>query len=170
MTSVDVLNLGQWHDFFSTLGSGAAALTGLVFVAMSLNPVVLTEDPTHRYRSVGTLTGMASVFVICELALMGGQNHVAVGIEWLATSGVSALIFVLGYVFASRGGGSLASLSLFRVMVGSTLYIAEIAGAALLSLGKVAGLFMAGASTVLLLAYMITGAWLLIVGVTARPS
>jgi hypothetical protein len=28
---------GQWHDYFMTVGSGAAALTGLVFVAMTLH-------------------------------------------------------------------------------------------------------------------------------------
>lgn len=161
------LSVSQWHDFFSSLGSGAAALTGLVFVAMSLNPVVLTADPTHRYRAVGTLTGMASVFVVSELALMGGQNHVAVGVEWLVFSGVSALIFVHGYVLAIREGGSPESLRLGRIIAGSTLYLGEIAGAALLTLGKAFGFYLAAASTVLLLAYMITGAWLLVVGVSA---
>ena len=62
---------------------GAAVLTGLVFVAMSLNVSVITQDATHRYRAIGTLTGITAAFVICSLALMGGQDHYSVGIEWM---------------------------------------------------------------------------------------
>src|SRR5213076_560033 len=69
----------SWHDFFIMVGGGAAALTGLVFVAMSLNVAVIAQDPTHRYRAIGTLTGFTAAFVICSLAVMGGQDHRAVG-------------------------------------------------------------------------------------------
>jgi hypothetical protein len=47
----------EWHDFFLTVGGGAAALAGLVFVAMSFNLEVVLHDPGHRYRAVGTLAG-----------------------------------------------------------------------------------------------------------------
>jgi hypothetical protein len=30
-------NAAAWHDYFMMVGGGAAALTGLVFVAMSLH-------------------------------------------------------------------------------------------------------------------------------------
>jgi hypothetical protein len=58
-----------WHDFFVMVGGAAAVLTGLVFVAMSLSVEVIMLDATHRYRAIGTLTGMTSAFVICALAL-----------------------------------------------------------------------------------------------------
>src|SRR6266498_5943032 len=55
--ALDIYRPDQWHDFFITVGGGAAALTGLVFVAMSLNVAVIAQDATHRYRAIGTLTG-----------------------------------------------------------------------------------------------------------------
>src|SRR6266581_765007 len=72
MQVLDVFRPDQWHDFFIMVGGGAAALTGLVFVAMSLNVAVIAQDPTHRYRAIGTLTGFTAAFVICSLAVMGG--------------------------------------------------------------------------------------------------
>ena len=60
MVAVDVYRAAQWHDFFVMVGTGAAALTGLVFVAMSLNVAAITQDATHRYRAVGNLTGLTA--------------------------------------------------------------------------------------------------------------
>ena len=43
MVALDVYRPEQWHDFFITVGGGAAVLTGLVFVAMSLNLGVIAH-------------------------------------------------------------------------------------------------------------------------------
>ena len=77
MLVADAYRPDQWHDFFMTVGGASAAVTGLVFVASSLNLEVVTHDATHRYRAIGTLMNFAGIFVLCSLALMGGQNHVA---------------------------------------------------------------------------------------------
>ena len=106
MTLVDIYRPDQWHDFFVMVGGGTAALTGLVFVAMSLNLRVIDQDATHRYRAIGTLTGFMAIFITCALVLMGGQNHKAVGVEWLVVAGVAGVIHVNGYVRAMRGGES----------------------------------------------------------------
>jgi len=81
MTIADVYHPAIWSGFFQLVGTGAAALTGLVFVSMSLNLHVITQDATHRYRAIGTLTGLTAVFMICAFSIMGGQNHIAVGAE-----------------------------------------------------------------------------------------
>ena len=74
MPTPDLYRPDEWHDFFLTVGSAAAVLTGLVFVAMSINLNDVTRDSTHRFHAIGTLTGFISVFVICSLALMGGRS------------------------------------------------------------------------------------------------
>jgi hypothetical protein len=91
--AADAYRPDQWHDFFITLGGAAAVLMGLVFVALSLNEVVV-RDATHRYRAIGTLTNFAGIFVLCVLALMGDQNHVAVGTEWLLVSSAACAVYV----------------------------------------------------------------------------
>ncbi|MFI5052806.1 MAG: hypothetical protein ACHQDE_00465 [Acidimicrobiia bacterium] len=168
MIAVDVYRPDQWHDFFIVVGGGAAVLTGLVFVAMSLNVNVINQDATHRYRAVGTLTGMSAAFVICSLALMGGQDHRAVGIEWFVVAAIAAVVYINGYVQAVRLGGSVAWLRVNRVVVGSACYLAELVGAALLVAGHIAGLYVAAVAMILQLAFMISGAWLLVIGVATR--
>jgi|SRR5579872_4095053 len=157
--------IDQWHDFFIMAGGAAAALTGLVFVAMSLNLEAIAKDATHRHRAIGTLTGFTAAFMICALVLMGDQNYQAVGIEWLIISGIAATIYVNGYVQAIKIGKSSVGLRPYRLMVGTFLYIAEILGAIMLTLGNITGVYVVAVALISLLAFTITGAWLLLIGV-----
>ena len=168
MLALDAYRPDQWHDFFITVAGAAAVLTGLVFVALSLNVDVVTQDAAHRYRAIDTLSGMVGVFVICALVLMGAQDHRAVGIEWLVVAAISIAIYVHGYVQAVRLGGSVAWLRGRRVVVVAVIYLAQLVGAALLVAGHSTGLYIAAVAMVAALAFMITAAWLLVVGVTMR--
>jgi hypothetical protein len=163
--TVDVYRPDLWHDFFVMVGGGAAALTGLVFVAMSLNLDVIARDATHRYRAIGTLAGFSAPFVTSALVLMGGQDHRAVGGEWLAIATIGAVIYINGYVQAKRKGGSAVGLGGYRLAGGTALFVAEVTGAILLVLGHVQGLYLAAVAMTALLAWAISGAWLLLVGV-----
>ena len=106
MLATDVYKPAEWHDFFLVTGGGAAALAGLVFVAMSINLDVVAQSVTHRLRAINMLTGFTSAFIICALALMGGQSHRAVGTEWFVVATVAAVWYVRNYVHAARMGGS----------------------------------------------------------------
>ena len=133
MFALDAYRPDQWHDFFVMVGGGAVVLTGLVFVALSLNVNVVTQDATHRYRAIDTLTAMTGIFVICAFALMGGQDHRAVGIEWLVVAAISIAVYLHGYVQAVRRGGSIVWLRGRRVVVAAVLYLTQLVGAALLA-------------------------------------
>jgi hypothetical protein len=170
MLALDAYRPDQWHDFFAMVGGGAAVLTGLVFVALSLNVNVVTKDASHRYRAIDTLSGMTGVFAICALVLMGGQDHRAVGIEWLVVAAISIAIYLRGYVKAVRLGGSVAWLRGGRVVVLAVVYLTQLVGAALLVADQIAGLYIAAVAMVAALAFMISGAWLLVVGTTTRES
>jgi modulator of FtsH protease len=165
MPGADAYRPDEWRDFFLMVGGAAAALTGLVFVALSLNLDVVVRDATHRYRAIGTMTNFAGIFVLCALALMGGQNHVAVGTEWLLVSTGAGAVYVYGYLRARTAGGSRTTLSVLRTVSGTGLYLAEIAGSIVFLLGAMAGLYIAAVAMVLLGAYSVSGAWLLLVGV-----
>ena len=105
MIATDIYQPAEWHDFFLVTGGGAAALAGLVFVAMSINLDVVAQNATHRGRAINMLTGFVSAFIICALALMGGQSHQALGTEWLVVATVAAVSYVHNYVQAARRGG-----------------------------------------------------------------
>jgi hypothetical protein len=169
VTAAEIYDPAKWHDFFVMVGGAAAALTGLVFVAMTLSLHIIAEDATHRYRAIGTLAGLTASFMLCALALMGGVGHVGLGVEWAVMAGVGAAVYVAGYVLARRTGGSAIGLALERLVTGTTLYVAQIAGAVMIICGVSAGLYLAAVSMVLLFGFAITGAWLLIVGVWQHP-
>jgi len=162
MIAADIFRPGQWTDFFLLVGTGAVTLTGLVFVAMSLNLKVIAIDATHRYRAINTLTGLALVFMRCALVLMGAQNHQSIGAELFVVSGISAAIFVKGYTKAIRMSNG---LRLSRIVGGSLVHLAEMIGAALFFLGYLPGLYIAALAMVTNTCYMITAAWLLVIGV-----
>jgi hypothetical protein len=67
MITAAIFRSEQWPNFFLLVGTGAVTLTGLVFVAMSLNLKVIASDATHRNRAINTLTGLA--LVLCDVRL-----------------------------------------------------------------------------------------------------
>jgi hypothetical protein len=165
MIAADIFRPGQWTNFFLLVGTGAVTLTGLVFVAMSLNLKVIARDATHRYRAINTLTGLALVFMRCALVLMGGQNHRAIGAELFVVCGISAAVFVKGYVNAIRMSDG---LRLSRIVGGTVVHMAELIGAALFFFGYLAGLYVAAVAIVTNTCFMITAAWLLVIGAFDR--
>jgi len=162
MLAADIYRPDEWHDFFLMVGGAAAVLTGLVFVALSLDLGGILGDAMHRARSIGTLTNFAAIFVICALALIGDQNHVTIGVGWLLVSLGAALVYVYPWPTARRASPS--TLTFLRFMTGSTLYAGELVGSLMLIGGVPAGLYVAAVSMTLLAAYSVSGAWLLLVG------
>lgn len=158
----DIYKPELWNGFFTMVGGGVAALTGLVFVALSLNIEDMTNDATHKYRSINTLAGLTAVFVRCGLVLMAGQSHRAVGIDLFVIAALGAGSFMYGFRQAFKFE---AHPSKQRLVTGSCLYLVELAGALVLVLGSIVGLYMAAVAILLNVAFMISAAWLLVVGV-----
>ena len=65
---------GAWHDFFVTAGTGAAALTGLLFVALSIQLDRILGHPEHRFRARGNFFGLTLVMVMALVVLMPSLN------------------------------------------------------------------------------------------------
>lgn len=152
-------------NFFVMVGGGSATLAGLIFVAMSINPEGIVHNTTHRNRAINMLSGFSAIFMACGLALIGNQSPPALGIEWLVLWLIATFIFVRGYVVAIRTGMSSIGLTAPRLGGGTACYLAEIVGAVLLLLGNSAGVTISAIATIVLFAFLISGAWLLIVGV-----
>ena len=152
-------------DFFVMVGGGAAALAGLIFVAMSINPEGIIRNATHKNRAINMLSGFSAIFMACGLALIEKQSLGALGLEWLVLWLIATFIFVRGYIVAIRKGMSSIGLNLPRLGGGTLCYLAEVVGAVLLILGYEAGFYVAAVATIVLFAFLISGAWLLIIGV-----
>jgi hypothetical protein len=155
----------QWSNFFVMVGSGAAALAGLIFVAMSINHQIIIRNTTHKNRAINMLTGFIAVFMACSFALIGNQSLGVLGIEWLVLWLIATAIFIRGYVIAIRSGMSSIGLGTPRLAGGTICYLAEVVGAIFLILGYSAGLYIAAVAIIVLFAFLISGAWLLMIGI-----
>ena len=111
------------------------------------------------------LTGFTAVFMASSLALIGNQCLGALGLEWLVLWLIATVIFIRGYVIAIRSGMSSIGLSIPRLTGGTICYLAEVIGAVFLILGYSSGLYIAAVGIVVLFAFLISGAWLLMIGI-----
>ena len=90
----------MWHDFGVTIGSLAGALTGLLFVAVSLKSEILAKSVSLRSRAAQTLV----LFITPALAaviLVAPQPGDALGGELVALALLSGTAL---YVLNRRGG------------------------------------------------------------------
>jgi modulator of FtsH protease len=156
-----------WHDYFAVVGTGAAALTGLVFVAMTLHLEEVTGDPVHRHRARTILTGLTAVFIRCALVLMGGQNAQAIAVEII---GVLLVVEAILYNSIRQAAQSADNGVLWRTIGSFACLVLEQIGALILFSGNPAGLYLVGLGMMSSFIFMVTGAWLLLVGVGAQQA
>ena len=156
--------LTAWHDYFVVVGTGAAALTGLVFVAMTLHLEDIVDHPVHRHRARTILTGLTAVFIRCSLVLMANQSQQAVAVELFAVLVVAEIVLYR----STRDALSAADMPVFLRAVGSfACLVLEQLGAVILFAGGAWGLYVVGVGMMSSFVFMVTGAWLLLVGVEA---
>jgi hypothetical protein len=153
---------GLWHDYFVMVGGGSAALTGLVFVAMTLHLQEIVADPVQRHRSRTILAGLTAVFIRCALVLMGGQNAQAIAVELF---GVLLVVEYLLFTSIRQAARSADQAVLWRTIGSFACLVFEQAGAVILFAGNPWGLYVVGIGMMSSFIFMVTGAWLLLVGV-----
>ncbi|TMD37463.1 MAG: hypothetical protein E6I81_13575 [Chloroflexi bacterium] len=151
-----------WRDYFVMVGGGAAALTGLVFVAMTLHLEDIVHHPVHRHRARTILTGLTAVFLRCGLVLMGSQPRQAIALELIA---VLVVVEVILYRSTRDAFQAADTRVLLRAVGSFACLVTEQVGAAFLFFGAVWGLYVVGLGMMASFVFMVSGAWLLLVGV-----
>src|ERR687898_430567 len=78
-------HMDEWHDFFLAQAGAAGVLTGLVFVAVSINLQEIVSDPSSGLpgRAAEALILLVGVLTASVLLLVPGQGQLMVGAEVL---------------------------------------------------------------------------------------
>jgi hypothetical protein len=100
MTESFVDHLHAWHEFYLVVGGAAAALTGLMFVVVSIGPEIIASRAASGVRSFVSPTIVYFTTVLAVSALMT-MPHVAPGV--LAAVLAVGSIAGLAYLAWTRG-------------------------------------------------------------------
>ncbi len=151
-----------WHDFFVGTIGAAAALTGLLFVAISINLEQILKYPELPGRAAGTLGILVGALVVSGCVLAPGQGRHALGVEIAAMGAVIAA----QALWVSRVRAAPGKRGTWKLQHLATLLlpgIIMIIGGISLALEAGGGLSWVAASCLLAFVFASINAWVLLV-------
>ncbi len=157
------MDVEQWNDLFVASAGAAAALAGLLIVAMSVNVQVIISIPSMSSRAGTAIASLVLVAVVSICALIPGQSVVALGVEILITSAATLGVAADSAVRVLRVGRGTRAMALARGIVAALPVILFLIGAALLCADLPAGLYWIAAGVVSAFIVSALNAWVLLV-------
>ena len=164
--------LDNWHDFDLLVGTAAATLVGLMFVAASIAASFFTENNRAGMQAFisPTVVHFTSVLIVALFAVV--PTH-----EWLTLAGMLALVGIAGGVYSTNLWIQLFVRRRFNVDIVDRLFYAAIPllGYALLLLAAFfllrhseAGLDLLAAAQITLILAGIRNAWDMMIWIVIR--
>jgi hypothetical protein len=162
--------LPEWHDFFEGAVGAAAALAGLIFVAVSMNlRAILTEEKKlgSAYLTGRALESLVALLVILGVGLVGldPSDSTIVLASMLAIAAMVGTVSPIRAVSAFRTTGVKPIAFNLRLFLALTLVATYLAAAITLMLGTGGGLNWLPFAFVLAVAIAASNAWILLVEV-----
>jgi modulator of FtsH protease len=152
-------------EFFVAEVGAAAALAGLLVVAMSINIEKIMAMPTLPPRAAQTLIIITASLVIGSLGLFPRQPIEAYGWEAVATGiaiGLTGMLEVRN-LFARRNATDPMFWSLYPLLLVVISALPPLIGGALLVGGDEAGMYWVGAGIIISFLTTLQGGWVLLV-------
>jgi hypothetical protein len=158
------MRLSDWTPFFSAETGAAAALVGLVTVAISINLNRILEHQHLPARAGESLFALTTAFVICGVALFPALSPQAFGVVALALSAASLAFGARNQIVARNVKGAVA---IEEQILGGAGRLASalpiLVGAAMLLDQAPAGVAWIAGGVVATLAVAVMNAWVLLV-------
>jgi hypothetical protein len=151
-----------WHEFFIGTIGAAAALTGLLFVAISINLEQVLKYAQLPGRAAATLGMLVSTLVVSGFALAPGQSIRALGIE-VACAGAVVAVQAAWVSLAKRTPGDPSSWRIEHLATLLVPSIALVVGGVSLVFGAGGGLYWVMAAILLAFVSASINAWVLLV-------
>jgi|HubBroStandDraft_6_1064221.scaffolds.fasta_scaffold08208_4 hypothetical protein len=156
--------MADWTTYLSVLAEVAATLTGLVFVAVSINLSSILSVPGLTGRAAESLMQLFGVVIISTTALVPRQPPVALGAEIIVvTSGLWLLQTILQVRYSKTNKGHPRYWLVTRIIQTQLSNIPFVIAGVLLLIGSPEAMYWLAPGCILSLIAGIMGAWVLLV-------
>ena len=155
-----------WDSFAQVTGAAAAALIGLLFVAVSIRINVIARSSDLRNRAAQTLSLLGIVLLVAIALSLPDQHRWVVGVEIIFVALVAAVtIRLLDRRANKQKSEQQIAHILDAISPNIVVCVLVLAAGGLLVFGLVAGLYVLAGATVIALVGGVVSAWLLLVRV-----
>jgi hypothetical protein len=90
--------IAEWNTFLAVQAGAAATLTGLIFVAFSINQSKIMEYPGLPGRAMESMLQFLEVFLVSTVTLVPRQSARALGVELLVVGTIFWTAQVVGQI------------------------------------------------------------------------
>jgi hypothetical protein len=134
----------DWQDFAEMIGAASGALTGLLFVAVSLNAGRIAGHQGLRASAAQTLVLFLTPLIMAAALLAPGQPGWVLGAELIGTGLAASWILVsIGHMKRGLADDDLRLISIFnRRTPNVTVMLLFVASGIILACGADAGLYL----------------------------
>ena len=156
--------MDAWQNFFLAQVGASAALTGLVFVSVSISLTKILQHSKLVNRAFQVLAILLQILVVSSLVLVPGQSLAVFGIEVLAV-GIAVWIITMVFEFGSirTTPTQYRNVALFNAGFSQFAALPYLIGGIIFVTGSNAGFYWLVASILLSYAKAMFEAWVLLV-------
>jgi modulator of FtsH protease len=163
---VDASVTAGWDSFFVAMAGAAAALAGLIIVAMTVTIKDILASKSLPSRAGATIASLVLVVVISGLALMPAQPLAALGTELICVTAAVLVIEIVSAVRITQERPARPVLeNAYKIILGIGQLVPILIGAILIASGNATGVFWVAGGILLTIAFAMMNAWVLLVEV-----
>jgi hypothetical protein len=151
----------DWHDFATMIGGASGALTGLLFVAVSLNANRIASHAGLRGSAAQTLLLFITPLLIAAALLVPRQPDWVLGAELTATGLLAGSVLLANrHVRLGLGDDELRLISIFNRPAPNVIAMTLVtASGVILAAGQSAGLYLLFPASIVAFVSGVLNAW-----------
>jgi hypothetical protein len=152
--------ISNWTGFLSIAAGVMATLTGLIFVAVSINLSRILEVPGVSDRAAEAILQLLGTLIICMIALVPKQSSAVLGAE-ITASGLIIWTFLTRFQYRSAALNE--NRPTFSFIISHLVPLLFIVAGVSLALGAFGGLYWLSAGIIYSMTIGVSNAWVLLV-------
>ncbi len=150
----------NWTVFLSVAAGVAATLTGLIFVAVSINLSRILEFPPLADRAAESILQMFAALIVSICGLLPGQSGLVLGIEFAA---IGLLLWVLQTLLMYRSFSPEHPRPIPSVVLSQLATLPFLIAGISLGMTTFGGLYWLALGIILSITVGVSNAWVLLV-------